>query len=142
MGSKLVDVCEQARAGKVSPPELAVLLACIAQPPTSPSDWATLTSRFESIDWQRLVALAVHHRVTPLVQAAFSHALAAPAAARDRVAGESRRAAIYALQLGRAALEVQRALDAEGLPNLIVKGAPLAVLDAVAVAAVWHWVGE
>ncbi len=105
-----------------------MLLACITRPPTTPTDWSTFAPSDRAIDWQRFVALAVHHRVSPLVQSAISHAPARPDAALDRLAKESRTAALYALQLGRAALEVQRAFDAEGLPNLVLKGAPLAVL--------------
>lgn len=81
------------------------------------------------VDWARFEAVVARNRIAPLAYRALTTAgVALPAAEARRLRHRATISAARALSMARESLRLQQHFDAAGLPMLIVKGAPLAML--------------
>jgi len=121
-------------------PSFALVAAACARPATLDRD-ATITRAVAAgVDWDEVVALAERHRVEGLVFDGLVCAGVAlpPAAARilsERALDVARRSLAAAAE----SVRLQGALDAAGVPNLVLKGAALERLayDRLGLKSAW-----
>ncbi|HYD25577.1 MAG TPA: nucleotidyltransferase family protein [Croceibacterium sp.] len=111
------------------PAELALAAACCRWPP-SPADEPRMKAAAAAVrDWDHFDAVVRRNRITPLVHSALGRArIELPAAMAASLADRAMAAARRTLGQARESLRLQRAFDAAGLPMVIVKGAPLAII--------------
>ena len=110
------------------PVEFRLAAACCAWPP-SPARSAAVRRAAAGVDWHRFLNIVRRHRVEGLARDALTRAgLAPPPAVDSALAATSRSTARDNLLLAAEAARVGAALDSEGIPYLVMKGAPLAIL--------------
>jgi hypothetical protein len=82
-----------------------------------------------AIEWERFAGIVARNRISALVKDALDRAgVEAPAAVAAQLSQGQSNAAFTSLALARESIRLQRAFDEAGLPALIVKGAPMAML--------------
>ena len=110
------------------PAEFRLAAACCAWPP-SPARTAAVRDAAAGADWGRLLKVAVRHRVEGLVRDALTRAgVAPPPEVDEALARAGRSTARDNLLLAAEAARAGAALDRAGIPYLVMKGAPLAML--------------
>ena len=82
-----------------------------------------------AIDWDRFASIIARNRISALAKDALDRAdIKPPALIAAQLAHGQTKAAFNSLAQARESIRLQRAFDAAGLPALIIKGAPLAML--------------
>jgi len=110
-------------------PELALGFACCRWPRSDTGDAAVRAAAGGAIDWERFAGIVARNRISALVKDALDRAgVEAPAAVAAQLSQGQSNAAFTSLALARESIRLQRAFDEAGLPALIVKGAPMAML--------------
>ena len=110
-------------------PEMRLVIACCRWPRSAERTEAIRAAAAKITDWGLLEAAAARHRVLPLVRDGLSCAgIELPTATEQRVRARAAERAMTALEMARESIRLQHALTAAGLPALVIKGSPLAVL--------------
>jgi hypothetical protein len=110
-------------------PELSLAAACCRWPLNDPAGEAIRDAVDSGIDWDLFERVVRRNRIVPLVNHTLSRAGAeVPAPLRQRLSEDAHLAGAQALQMARESLRLQNAFDEAGIPLMIVKGAPLAML--------------
>ena len=110
-------------------PELSLAAACCRWPFDGAAGEAIGAAVDRGIDWDLFEGLVRRNRIVPLVNHALSRSGAeVPAPLRQRLSDGAHVAGTQALLMARESLRLQNAFDAAGIPLMIVKGAPLAML--------------
>jgi hypothetical protein len=110
-------------------PELALAFACCRWPRCEAGDAAVRAAASGAIDWERFAGVIARNRISALAKDALDRAgVEPPARVAAQLAEGQSNAAFTSLGLARESIRLQRAFDAAGLPALIVKGAPMAML--------------
>lgn len=109
--------------------ELAFAMACCRWPRSETGDAAVRAAATAGIDWERFAGIVARNRISALAKDALDRAgVVPPGPVAAQLAQGQSNAAFTSLALGRESIRLQRAFDAAGLPALIVKGAPMAML--------------
>lgn len=108
--------------------ELALAFACCRWP-RSKAGHARVRSAAGEADWERFLGIVSRNRISALAHDALDGAgvRLPPSIAAQLARGQSN-TAFTSLALARESIRLQRAFDTAGLPALIVKGAPMAML--------------
>ena len=109
--------------------ELQLAAACCQWPPSTKGQERVraLAARLE--DWAGFDAVISRNRIRPLVWHALSRSeVAVPEPFREKFARNALDAARRSLYLARESLHLQQAFAGQGLPVMIIKGVPLAIL--------------
>ena len=111
------------------PAELSLAAACCRWPLDAEGEEAVRTAAGRVGDWERFDRVVRRNRITPLVHHALARAgVGLPAAIERELARRARAAAQKALGMARESLLLQRDFEQAGLPVMVIKGAPLALL--------------
>jgi hypothetical protein len=109
--------------------ELALAFACCRWPRSDAGDAAVRRAASGAIDWERFAGVIARNRISALAKDALDRSgVEPPASVATQLARGQSNAAFTSLGLARESIRLQRAFDATGLPALIVKGAPMAML--------------
>ena len=109
--------------------DLELASACCRWPRTDSGDdrireWANRVD-----DWSRFDAVVRRNRITPLVRSALSRAdVELPDPVAQDLAARGLASARHALFLARETVRIQQAFEGAGMPVMILKGIPLAIL--------------
>lgn len=122
---------EQARL----PDELVLVAACCRWPPSPARDQAVVTAAAKITDWDRLLRLAIRHRVEGLVYAALAAVgTHLPSAVSQALSLRAKRIAARSLATAVESVRLQGLFDEARIPILVLKGAGLAQLGYGALA--------
>jgi hypothetical protein len=109
--------------------ELSLAAACCRWPVDAGRQHAIVDRAGRSFDWERFEGIVSRNRVGSLVHHALGQTGISPSEpVAERLSRHAQSAARRSLQMTRESLRLQRAFEAQGLPLLVVKGAPLAIL--------------
>lgn len=109
--------------------ELSLVATCCRWPLDDRVREAIDDAAAGGIDWALFEQIVYRNRVVPLVSHALSWSgVELPAAIAERLAQRAQACARRSLVMARESLRLQRAFDGAGVPLMVVKGAPLAVL--------------
>lgn len=121
---------EKSQAKMVSAigPELKLILACINQESANKKKEEIETILKDLIDWELFVDLAVHHRVSPMVFSVLNDCThsAIPDAVLNYLRKQKCNIAMANLQMTGELVRILRAMDAQDVKTVVLKGLPLA----------------
>ena len=110
-------------------PELDLTIACCRWPRSPERDEAIRAAAARVTDWALFERIVARHRVMPLVRDGLScGGIELPAALERRFGERAAECAIVGLAMARESVRLQRAFGDAGLPALVIKGIPLAIL--------------
>ena len=116
-------------ADGIATPEFRLLAACCRWPPSTRRDAVIRDAADKVCDWDRFLWLTNRHRVAGLVYGALSSAqVELPPTADTVLSARARRIARRNLIISVETAQLQRSLDAAGIPCLALKGVALAHL--------------
>lgn len=111
------------------PAEFRLASACCIWPPSERRNAAIRDAAAQPIDWTQLRAVAERHRIVGLVYDGLKRAvLDVPPETMTALGARAAKIARDSLALAGEAVRLQGTLDAAGVPSLLLKGTPLALL--------------
>lgn len=111
------------------PAEFVLVAACCRWPPSPARNAAVAAAAATITDWDRLLRMAIRHRVKGLVHAALADAdVKLPPAFSQSLALRAQRIAARNLATAVESVRLQALFDAARIPILVLKGAGLAQL--------------
>lgn len=111
------------------PPEFMLTVACCRWPSSEARDAAVRLAAADLSNWDRLLPVVRRHRVEGLAYAALSAAgIEPPSAVAQVLARRAHGIARHNLMLAAETARLQGLFDAAGIPVLVLKGVPLALL--------------